>query len=255
MFLRSLEHNTSEGLHWYHISKLLINPQILSHTMATFKYLVVAVVAISGISQATPIPDGNLDILSGLDASLDKRSLFSVDGVIESSINKRTIFNVGDLNDKAQEDALKQAQKDAVAVAAMALDKMDSEAHKDKLTRWFGEWPETHDKVEKVLKNFVGDNKDGEGARVLGDVKVWKDDYWKIKGTPFCDITTPDGKTGTAYYKEKSGDPGMHYCPKFFDRKKASDYIRDDCSHIANHIDTTTITRAFQGANVLHEFM
>ncbi|KAH7050081.1 hypothetical protein B0J12DRAFT_663164 [Macrophomina phaseolina] len=216
--------------------------------MPFLKSLLLGALALSQFTQAIPHPAAKQD--------LEARKLYSLDDIPVTALGKRALFDVDDISDQNQKTALTQGLKDAVAVAQTVLDKMDTDKHKDKLAKWFGDDEKYPDLVKKVFENFVGENKDNEGAEVLGKVKVHDDDYYKIDGKNFCDIVTDTGKRGTAYYKSRDGKPGMHFCPRYFDdRKNAEDYTKNNCASIAEHINTQTIGRAFQGANVLHEFM
>ena len=105
---------------------------------------------------------------------------------------------------------------------------------------------------------LLSDNpSNGEGSVLLGDVKVWQDDYSvdKKTATKHCDFVNPEGKTAVAYYKKRKGNPDMHYCYKFFTRKGKEEFLKNACASIANHIDTATTTRQYRGANIHHEFM
>ncbi|KAL1615562.1 hypothetical protein SLS54_008967 [Diplodia seriata] len=211
--------------------------------MPILKSLVLGALALSQFTHAYPAPE----------QSLEARKLYSMDAA--SGLEKRTLFNVDAISNEDQKKALKTAQKEAVEVAALVLDKMDDKKYEDYLPAWFGDDKGHRDKVRNVFKNFVGSNDNDEGAEVLGNVIVHDDDYNKADdGTPFCSVVK-DGKTGTAYYMKRDDKPGMHYCPKFFTRKSKDDYIKDKCASISQHINTDTIGRAFQAANVLHEFM
>lgn len=194
------------------------------------------------LGDATPI----------LSASHSSRALFH----LNPTLDKRTLFNVVDISDQGQQTFLQEAQKEAVDIAGIALKYMDDPAYADYLYRWFGTHEDVHDNVQGVFTNFLGGNENSEGSIVLGEVTVWQDDYWIPKNgdTPFC-TREKDGRTGTAYYSPRDDKPAMHYCDKFFERKGKADYLANDCASIANHIDTTTTTRAYRGADVLHEFM
>lgn len=213
----------------------------MTFTKASF----VAILAALSIAAANPInPAGH-----------EERSLFNVN----PGVTKRTLFNIKDIKDKKHQEFLKDAQKEAVEIAATALKHMDDEKYENYLKRWFGDADNVKDDVKGVLTNFVGDNKKGEGSTVLGDVNVWQEDYWKPKGQDkmFCDIEK-DGRKGTAYYTpkaKKDKKPGMHFCDKFFERKDRKEYLKDDCKSIGNIIDTEHTTRSYRGSNVLHEFM
>ncbi|OJD32239.1 uncharacterized protein BKCO1_4000090 [Diplodia corticola] len=187
---------------------------------------------------------------------LQARKLFQLaDGHVSDGIEKRAMFNVDQITDEGKQKALTQGLKDAVEIAKVTLDKMDKDRHADKIKAWFGEGDGYYELVQQVFRNFVGDNDDHEGADVLGNVIVHQDDYNNDLGSPFCSIVKPDGKRGTAYYKKKDGKPGMHFCDRYYERQDAEAYLADKCSGIPTKLDTDHIGRAFQGANVLHEFM
>ncbi|OJD34107.1 peptidase m35 [Diplodia corticola] len=211
--------------------------------MSLLKSVMLGALALSQFTQAYPAPD------QGLEA----RKLYQVEDAI-SGLERRKLFNVDDISNDDHKKALKTGLKDAVEVASTALDKMDDEKYKSYLSAWFGDDDNHRDTVRQVYKNFVGSNHNKEGADVLGNVIVHNDDYHEINGQKFCSINN-NGKTGTAYYKVKDKKPGMHFCPKFFERKSKDEYIKDKCAGIAQHINTGSIGRVFQGANVLHEFM
>lgn len=179
------------------------------------------------------------------------------------------MFDVSDIPEKDRKDKLTQGLKDAVTIVGAALGKngqdgMDSEKHKDKLERWFGDKnsdEKARDKIRKVYENFYGENKDGTGADVLGKVRVLKDDYWSPKApigngkTPFCQVEK-NGKSGTAYTKPYKKIPSMHFCDKVFDRKnQLSDLIKDKCASLGSVMDTDRMGKSFPGFAVLHEFM
>ncbi|KKY25675.1 hypothetical protein UCDDS831_g02018 [Diplodia seriata] len=192
---------------------------------------------------------------------LEARNLFQLDdGHLSTGIEKRKLFNVDQITDEDRKQQLTQGLKDAVEIAKVTLDKMGKDRHADKIQAWFGEGDGYFEIVEQVFKNFVGENHDHEGADVLGDVIVHVDDYNNDLGAPFCSIVKPDpdrpeGKRGTAYYKKKDGKPGMHFCDKYYERQNAEAYLDNKCAGIPTKMDTDHIGRAFQGANVLHEFM
>lgn len=219
--------------------------------MSFLKALTFGMLALSQLTQAVPNPTA--------DNSLEARKPYSFvpspTSGPDPALEKRAMFNVDKITHNGEKDALKQGLKDAVAVAKVVVDKMDDPKHKDKITKWFGPSASYPHVVKQVFENFVGKDSDGTGADVLGAVVVWDVDYGKRAGKPFCSYVSPEGKTGTAYYWPKNKKPGMHFCPKFFDRKDAHDYTAGHCKDIANHINTDTIGRAFRGANVLHEFM
>ncbi|KAF2853096.1 hypothetical protein T440DRAFT_505976 [Plenodomus tracheiphilus IPT5] len=181
---------------------------------------------------------------------------------------KRELYDLNDITDTGRKDKLTQGLKDAVTIAAKALEKMNDDTHKPKLEYWFGDQhsnDEARTKVQGVLKNFVGDNTDGTGAPTVGKVTVYNGDYWKptakeIPGvgdgtTGFCSLEK-DGKTGAAYFKrDDNKKPAMHYCDKVFDRTDLATLTADGCSKLGEHISTAVWTKNFIGANVLHEFM
>jgi hypothetical protein len=216
--------------------------------MTLIKRLLLVLLPLSGLTAATPIKSNDVEA----------RDLFQVN----PSLDKRTLFNVENIQSDEQKKYLQDAQKEAVDIAAVALEKFDDPKYAGYLAAWFGPdregWPmgEVEDDVRGVLTNFVGGNANGEGSVVLGDVKVWQDDYLPLD-PKFCDQER-DGKTPTAYYSRtrKGGlGPSMHYCDKFFNRKSKADYLANNCGSIANPINTDTTTRQYRGANVLHEFM
>ncbi|KAL1633445.1 hypothetical protein SLS58_011076 [Diplodia intermedia] len=186
-----------------------------------------------------------------------RRSLFSVDGEQLSSHERRSLFDVTGISDDAQKAALQQGQRDALDMARVALNNYQEERHVEKIDMWFGQNEDYPDIVGNVLATFIGADRDSEGADALGDVTVYPDDYWKQKdpSQQFCTIVKDDGSTGAAYFAWNNKVPGMHFCPKFFTRKDADDFLANSCSSIADHMSTATMTRVFQGANVYHEFM
>jgi hypothetical protein len=210
--------------------------------MLSNNYILCAVLATLSLTTANPTNS----------AGVEARNLFQV----EPDLVKRTLFDVTDIKDKNHQKFLQDAQKEAVDIAGIALKHMNEDKYKDILGRWFGTESNIKDDVTGVLTNFVGDNKNSEGSSVLGDVKVLTQDYWvdPKTGEKFCDRKS-NGKTGTAYFKNKDGKPAMHYCDKFYERKSKADYLANNCASISNHIDTSTTTRQYRGANVLHEFM
>ncbi|KAJ4288105.1 hypothetical protein N0V90_012122 [Kalmusia sp. IMI 367209] len=182
---------------------------------------------------------------------------------------KRALYNLDDVQDQGQKDKLTQGLKDAVTIAAKTLEKMDDDKHKDKLAGWFGDQrsdDNARETIRQVYKNFVGDNTDGTGSDTNGNVIVSSTDYWKPTdkqapgvgdgNTPFCDLKTSDGKTGTAYFKTNADKkPGMHFCDKVWDRADLAGLTANNCGGLGNIIDTDRMTKNFIGANVLHEFM
>jgi hypothetical protein len=211
--------------------------------MVVIKAVAYAVLSLFILSTANPIRPSNVEA----------RNLFQ----IEPSHAKRTLFNVDNISSEDQRTFLRDAQKEAVDIADVALRYMDDPKYADFRKRWFGVGDDVNDDIRGVLTNFVGDNKNGEGSIVLGDVKVWQSDYW-LKDPLYCDRTNKDGKTGTAYYtptNKNHAGPSMHYCDKFYTRKSKQDYLANNCGSIATHIDTDTTTRMYRGANVMHEFM
>ncbi|KAL1611978.1 hypothetical protein SLS60_000201 [Paraconiothyrium brasiliense] len=218
--------------------------------MKTFTNKIVAVAAVFAVVQAHP--QGGLHF-----ASLNPT--WTV---------KRALYNLDKVSDQGQKDKLTQGLKDAVTIAAKVLEKMDDDAHKDKLGYWFGDKKSGENEKEiirQVYKNFVGSNSDGTGADTLGQVLVFSDDYWKptdreLPGvgdgnTAYCSLEK-DGKTGAAYYKSTADKkPGMHYCDKVFDRTNLETLTKDSCAKLGDHISTAVWTKNFIGANVLHEFM
>lgn len=161
-----------------------------------------------------------------------------------------------------------QGLKDAVTVAAKALEKMNDDKYKAKLDYWFGDKnsdAESRDKIAGVLKNFVGSNSDGTGSDTNGKVFVLQDDYWIPSAqelpnvgdgkTAFCSLSS-NGKTGTAYFrKDKDGKPAMHYCDKVWGRDNLAGLTANGCSKLGDHISTVLWTKNFIGANILHEYM
>jgi hypothetical protein len=61
--------------------------------------------------------------------------------------------------------------------------------------------------VRQVFKNFLGDNKDGTGADVLGTVSVFQDDYWVPKQGQLGGVG--DGKA-PFYSLQKDGKTEPH---------------------------------------------
>lgn len=182
---------------------------------------------------------------------------------------KRALYNLDDISDQDHKDKLTQGLKDAVTIAAKALEKMDDDKHKPKLEFWFGDQHSDdngRETVRQVYKNFVGDNTDGTGSDTNGNVFVFTDDYWKptdaqipgvgADGTkPYCTLEK-DGKTGTAYFKRTDDKkPAMHFCDKVWDRTDLATLTADSCSLLGDHISTAAWTKNFIGANVLHEYM
>jgi hypothetical protein len=181
---------------------------------------------------------------------------------------KRALYNLDNISDQSQKDKLTQGLKDAVTITAKVLEKMDDDAHKDKLAYWFGDKKSgdgDREIIRQVLTNFVGDNPDGTGSDKNGQVLVFSDDYWKptdreIPGvgdgnTPYCSLEK-DGKKGAAYYKRTADKkPGMHYCDKVYDRANLETLTNDDCAKLGDHISTAAWTKNFIGGNILHEFM
>ncbi|CAI6277877.1 unnamed protein product [Periconia digitata] len=218
--------------------------------MKTFTNQALAVFAISSLVQAHP------------------QGGFHSTSANPALVTKRKLYNLDQISDQDQKDKLTQGLKDAVTIAAKVLEKMDDSAHESKWEYWFGPKSdsESREKIRNVFKNFVGDNKDGTGADINGDVLVFPDDYWTPSkkeigdgntdgNTPFCSIDI-NGKTGTAYYKPtQDKKPGMHYCDKVWDRKNLKTLLEDNCKALGNHISTVLWTKQFIGANVLHEFM
>ncbi|KKY26399.1 hypothetical protein UCDDS831_g01474 [Diplodia seriata] len=213
--------------------------------MSFLKALTLVVLALSQFTHAIPYPTHNPHEArkqSSLEPSPGSNS--------KSNPEKRSIFNVDRIPDTGEKAALTQGLKDAVAVAKMALAKMDDDKHKDKVTQWFGPSADHPPVVKQVFQNFVGG-----ATNELGPVVVWDVDYGRRGGRPFCLATDAQGRKGTAYFWPRRGRPGMHFCPKFFGRKNARDYVAGGCGNVSANIDTETVGRAFQGANVLHEFM
>jgi len=174
----------------------------------------------------------------------------------ESALVKRTFYNLDDVKKADRRKFLEEAHKEAVDMARTALLHMKDKKYKHILRTWFGDRHDAGSKVEKVLKAYVGDNKKSQGSTVLSQVKVWDDDYNKNKaGTRFCDIVDENGKKGLAYFKFKNGEPAMHFCDRFFERKGKADFLKNKCGSIAEHINTDSTTRKYRGANVFHEFM
>ncbi|EUC43262.1 hypothetical protein COCMIDRAFT_7299 [Bipolaris oryzae ATCC 44560] len=180
---------------------------------------------------------------------------------------KRALYNLDAVSDQDHKDKLTQGLKDAITIAAKTLEKMDDEQHLDKLEYWFGDQHSDangREQIRQVYKNFVGENTDGTGADVNGDVIVDDTDYWKPKAgqapnadgqTPFCSLEQ-DGKTGTAYFKRHSDKkPGMHFCDKVWSRDNLAGLLADDCSALSGQVSTATWSKNFIGSNVLHEFM
>lgn len=187
-----------------------------------------------------------------------------------ASILKRALFVVSDL-ESAHQAQLTSGLTEAVKVVHKVLESMSKPAHAAKFGTWFGTSGPVDgiEKVRKVFENFAGKPTEVTGAAVLANVHVFKDDYWMppagkgVDGkTLFCSITTPDGKTGAAYFsaKKMTSDatkitPGMHFCPKVFLRKNLAALIADKCKHLGTTLDAELITKNFVGANILHEFM
>ena len=115
--------------------------------------------------------------------------------------------------------------------------------------------------VRQVFKNFLGKNKDGTGADVLGTLSVFQDDYWVPKQgqlggvgdgkTPLCSLEK-DGKTGTACHYKNVKTPAMHYCDKVGDRGDLAALTADNCGSLGDIMNTDRMTRQFIGVNVLH---
>jgi hypothetical protein len=212
--------------------------------MAVIKTVICALLSLSTLTIANPIP-----------TDVESRDLFQIEPV---NI-KRSLFNVDNIKADKDKKYLQEALKEAVDIAGIALKFMDDPKYSSFLSKWFGSDETAADDVRGVLTNFVGDNHNGEGSSVLGEVKVWQEDYWKRPPeTPFCDRKGAGGRSPTAYYTKTTkthAGHSMHYCPKFFERKSKADYLADSCKAIASHIDTDTTTRMYRGANVLHEFM
>jgi hypothetical protein len=140
------------------------------------------------------------------------------------------------------------------------MDKMDDDKHKDKLEFWFGKEHSDDDArkaIKSVFEKFAGDDGDEDGLDDTGKVKVYAEDYYKIKGNESCSIKTKGGKTGTAYYKTKGllKKPGMHFCDKVFERADLSTLKSDGCKALGDRVSTTAWTKNFVGANVLYEYM
>jgi hypothetical protein len=186
-----------------------------------------------------------------------------------AGLAKRKLYDLSDIPEQDRKDKLTQGLKDAVTIVGAVLGKdgqdgMDSSKHEDKLERWFGDKNSdtaARDKIRNVFKNFYGDNKDGTGADVLGNVHVLKDDYWIPKPpigddkTPFCKLEK-EGKSGTAYTKPFNKIPSMHFCPKVYDlEKKLEDLVKDDCASLGSVMNTDRMGKPFPGFAVLHEFM
>ncbi|KAH8726003.1 hypothetical protein GQ44DRAFT_771584 [Phaeosphaeriaceae sp. PMI808] len=165
---------------------------------------------------------------------------------------KRALYNLDDLSDQSHKDKLTQGLKDAVTVAAKALEKMDDDKYKPKLEYWFGDKNSDdngRETIRQVYKNFVGENTDGTGSGMNGGVFVFTDDYWKptdaqipgvgADGTiPFCNIDK-DGKTGTAYFKRTDDKkPAMHFCDKVWERTDLASLTADSCSKLGSVIST-----------------
>jgi hypothetical protein len=180
---------------------------------------------------------------------------------------KRTLFNLDDIADQERKDKLTQAHKDAVTIAAKALEKMDDDRYKSALQYWFGDEHTNDDskgKIKGVFKNFVGDNTDGTGSETNGKTTIYTDDYWVPKKgelgigdgtTPFCSLKGKNDKTGAAYFKRHKDGAAMHYCDKVFDRANLDTLKADNCKLIGDQVSTKVWTKNFLGANVLHEFM
>lgn len=182
---------------------------------------------------------------------------------------KRALYNLDDISDQGHKDMLTQGLKDAVTVAAKTLEKMDDDKYKPKLEYWFGDQnsdDNAREIIRQVYKNFVGENTDGTGSDLNGNVLVYETDYWKptdaqipgvgADGTkPYCSLEK-DGKTGTAYFKrDDNKKPAMHYCDKVWDREDLKALTAESCSKLGSVISTKSWTKNFVGANVLHEFM
>ncbi|USP73189.1 hypothetical protein yc1106_00463 [Curvularia clavata] len=181
---------------------------------------------ISGLIAANPTKSDNVKPRDLFEVSLD--------------LSKQTLFNVEDIKSDQRKEFLQEAQKEAVDIAGVPL----------KMARRGVE-----DNVRGGLTDFVGNNVNEEGTVVLGDVRVWDDDYLR-RDPKYCD-QVKNGKSPTAYYSRtrKGGfGPSMHYCDKFFDRKSKAEYLANNCVFVASHIDTGTTTSQHRGANVLHEF-
>jgi hypothetical protein len=207
--------------------------------MLSHSYVLYTLVATFGLTTANPTQS------SGVGA----RNLFQ----IEPDVMKRALYDVSNIKDNNRKKFLQDAQKEAVDIAGIALKHMNDDPYKDLIDHWFGTAKNIKADIKGVLENFVADNKNSEGASVLGQVRVHNDDYWAM--TPkFCD-RTQNGRTGTAYFKPKDRKPGMHFCDQFYQRKSKADYLANNCALISSHIDTDTTTRMYRGANVLHEFM
>jgi hypothetical protein len=146
--------------------------------MTLIKALLFVLLPLSSFTAATPI---NFD-------DVEARDLFQVN----PSLEKRTLFNLENIQSDEQIKLLPDAQKEAVDIAAVALKHFDDSKHASYLAAWFGPdregWPvrEVEDDVRGVLTNFVGDNANGEGSVVLGSAKVWQDNYLR-QDPKFCE--------------------------------------------------------------------
>lgn len=181
---------------------------------------------------------------------------------------KRTLYNLDDIADQERKGKLTQGHKDAVTIAAKALEKMGDAKYEPTIEYWFGK-EHINDasvgKIKQVFINFVGDNTDGTGSETNGKTTIYKDDYFlptaeQTKGvgdgkTPFCSLKTKDGKTGAAYFKRNNKGAAMHFCDKVFERADLKTLTADNCALIGDQVSTERWTKNFIGANVLHEFM
>jgi hypothetical protein len=181
---------------------------------------------------------------------------------------KRDLFNLDDFSDQDRKNKLTQGHKDAVTIAAKALEKMDEEKYSGTLQYWFGDKhtnDESKEMIRGVFKNFLGKNTDGTGSDINRHTIVYKGDYWvPPKGalggvgdgtTRFCSLKNSAGKTATAYFKRENGEPGMHYCDKVFDRSNLETLKAGECKLLGDQVSTKKWGKNFIGANVLHETM
>lgn len=181
---------------------------------------------------------------------------------------KRKLYNLDDISDQDHKDKLIQGLKDAVTVAAKALEKMNDDKYKARLDYWFGDKNSNADarlKIQGVLKNLVGINTDGTGSEANGRVFVKTNDYWIPKKgslggvgdgkTSFCNLSV-GGKTGTAYLKtDDKKRPAMHFCDKVWSRDNLAALLANKCSKLGDKVSTLLWSKNFIGANILHEYM
>jgi hypothetical protein len=216
--------------------------------MTLIKTLLLVVLPLSSLTGVTSIKLEDVKV----------RDLFQVN----PSLDKPTLFNVETIKSDEQKKNIQAAHKEAVDIPAVALKNFDNPEYAGYLTAWFkrnrsgSPIGEVEDDIRGVLTEFVDDNAISGGSVVLSGVKVWQDDYLR-QDPKYCD-QIKDGKTPTTYYSRtrKGGlGPSMRHCDDFFNRKSKADYLVNNCASIASHVDTSTTTRPYRGANVLDKLM